>query len=291
MTQEIHGQALAARFSEGTAPPATAAPEGATDCHHHIFDPRFPRAPGREGVWATVDDYRLLQRRLGLSRSVVVSPGSYGFDNSALLDALDQLGDSARGVACVPPGITRAQLDAMHLRGVRGIRLYLAGGMKRSADDVLRFAELVAPLGWHIQILPDLEGSALEEMGSTLARLPCKVVLDHIAYILQPAGINERRRDCVLRLLEGGNTWVKLSGLYISSHRGAPLYEDLDELAAGLAAAAPERVLWGSDWPHTLAPGRKPDGAVLFDKLANWVPAAAARKRILVENPQQLYWD
>lgn len=290
MTNMIHGENLAVSHSEGTQPPATSAPQGAVDCHHHIFDPRFPRMAGREGVWATVADYRRLQRRLGLSRSIVVSPGSYGFDNRALVDALDQLGESARGVACIDISASDVELAALHQRGVRGIRLYLSGAMKRSADEVLRFAERVAPLGWHIQMLPDLEGHGLEDMEQTLEKLPCKLVLDHLAYILQPGGLNKRRKACVLRLLQGGNTWFKLSGLYIMSPAGAPLYEETDEIAAGLAASVPNRMLWGTDWPHTLAHKQKPDGAILFDKLAQWVPDAEVRKRILVDNPQELYW-
>lgn len=291
MSNNIHGETLAAPYSEGEAAPVTASFVQATDCHHHIFDPRFPRAPGRDGVWATVADYRLLQRRLGLSRSVVVSPGSYGFDNGALLDALDQLGESARGVACVDADVSDEELVALNQRGVRGIRLYLSGGMKRTADEIMQFARRVAPWGWHIQILADLEGQALEDMEETLQRLPVKLVLDHLAYILQPGGLSTRRRDCVARLLQGGNAWCKLSGLYIMSRTGPPLYQDTDEIAAGLAALAPDRVLWGTDWPHTLAPQRKPNGATLFDKLAHWVPDAGLRKRVLVDNPQELYWS
>ena len=284
------GADVVAPFSAGCGRPQHPAPDGATDCHHHIFDPRFPRANGRTGVWATVSDYRQLQRRLGFNRSIVVSPGSYGFDNSALVDALDQLGDSARGVAAVQASVTAEELARLHRHGVRGIRLYLGGDTRRTPDEIIAFARLVAPLGWHIQILPDLGGSSLEAAESVLKTLPCPLVLDHLAYVPQPEGIQSARWAAVRRLLDGGNTWVKLSGAYITSQIGRPNYVDTHGIARELIRVAPERLVWGTDWPHTLVSDALPDDAQLVDDFADWAPSKPLRQRILVDNPSVLYW-
>ncbi|WP_158215295.1 amidohydrolase family protein [Candidimonas nitroreducens] len=279
-------------YSAGTNRPSTELPPGATDCHHHIFDPRFPRANGRTGVWATVADYRKLQHRLGLSRSVVVCPGSYGFDNSALLDALAQMGSQARGVAAIEISTPDQTLASLNQAGVRGIRLYLDGANRRSPAQIQEFAARIAPWKWHIQILPDVSNGALEDCAATLDRLNCPIVLDHLSYIPQPEGLAHPRYQVVRRLLDNGRTWIKLSGVYITSKVGYPDYRDIDALATELATLYPDRVLWGTDWPHTLTPEVKPNGAELVDQLARWAPDDAARQKILVENPNEVYgWN
>ena len=286
----MQGEALAVPHSAGAYPPKLVLPAGATDCHHHIFDPRFPRPNGRQGIWGTVADYRLLRRRLGLTRSVITSPQSYAFDNSCLVDALDQLGESTRGVAAVRLDVPDAELDRLHAHGVRGIRLYLIGDAPTPTDRFVDYARRIERLGWHIQMVA-VDGNALVTAEPALQKLPCTLVIDHFGYVTQPEGVHHPSMDALCRLLDKGNIYVKLSAPYISSRIGPPDYADLDPVAMTLVRTAPERLLWGTDWPHPLVTTEpKPDDAAMLDRLALWAPDEAVRYRILVENPERLYW-
>lgn len=291
----VRGERLEVPNSNGSDPPSTAAPVGATDCHIHIFDPRFPRAvklAANVPVWATVADYRLLQRRLGLSRVVVVSPSSYGFDNSCLVNALDTLGDKARGIAVFKIDVPDAELDRLHAHGVRGIRLYIEKG-RTKPEELSTFARRISRLGWHIQLVVGRDPNKLVEVERYLTGLSCPLVIDHFGYVPQPDGVRHPGVSVLRRLLDKGNTWIKLSGVYIRSKVGYPTYSDVNELAIDLVRSAPQRILWGTDWPHTGVRDRKvvPDSAMLFDQLAIWSPDENVRRRILVENPQRLYWS
>jgi predicted TIM-barrel fold metal-dependent hydrolase len=294
MTRWLRGERLAVPHSAGIEPPVTPAPAGATDCHIHIFDPRFPRRVAmahNAAEWGGVADYRLFQRRLGLSRVVIVAPTSYGFDNGCLVDALDALGERARGIAVIRPDAADAELANLHARGVRGIRLYAEQGRVRP-EELARYASRIADLGWHIQFVAGREPGTWARFEHALAALPCRLVVDHMGYLPQPDALNDPGFPALRRLLDRGNTWVKLSGVYLRSSLRRPPYDDVDALAAALARAAPERVLWGTDWPHTgvREQALKPDGAQLFDQLARWVPDAKARERVLVANPAEVYW-
>jgi predicted TIM-barrel fold metal-dependent hydrolase len=290
LSSQVGGERLAVPYSDGTQPPSMVIPVGATDCHHHIFDPRFPRPNGRTGIWGTVDDYRLLRRRLGLSRSVIASPSSYGFDNSCLVDALDALGDTSRGVAAVKPDVSDAELDRLHSHGVRGIRLYLIGDTPTAPDQFAAYAARIARLGWHIQAVA-VNDEALVAAESAFAQLPCTLVIDHFGYVAQPVGVNRPSMKVLQRLLDKGNVYVKLSAPYISSKTGAPDYVDIDPVATALVRAAPERMLWGTDWPHPLVTKEPwPNDAAMLDRLAIWAPEAQVQRRILVDNPGRLYW-
>lgn len=282
----VLGERLEVPNSSGIDPPAAAIPLGATDCHHHIFDPRFP---GHMRTVGTVDDYRLFKRRLGLTRSVVVAPNGYGTDNRCLLDALAAFGEEARGVAIVSPEADHGLLSELAASGVRGIRLYLVKGTPLPQDGLLRLGSRIADRGWHIQIMASTVDKVIE-YAPALARLPCPVVLDHIAYIPQPDGAVQPGAEAVRRLVELGHVWLKLSGVYFTSQTGFPDYSDVDGLAADFVRRAPDRMLWGSDWPHSGAKGRKPDGALLLDQLARWAPQQAVRDQILVDNPNAIYW-
>jgi predicted TIM-barrel fold metal-dependent hydrolase len=265
-------------------------PVGATDCHHHIFDPRFPRPNGRKGVWGTVAEYRLLRRRLGLSRSIVTSPGSYEFDNSCLVDALDQLAGTSRGVAAVKLDVSDAELDRLHGHGVRGIRLYLIGDTPTAPSQFAAYAARIARLNWHIQVVAN-SGDALVAAESAFLELSCPLVIDHFGHVNQPEGVGHPSMNVLRRLLDQGRTYVKLSAPYISSRVGAPTYADIDPVAIELVRAAPQRMLWGTDWPHpTVTTEPKPDDAAMLDRLALWAPEAALRRCILVDNPSRLYW-
>jgi predicted TIM-barrel fold metal-dependent hydrolase len=275
--------------SSGTASPTISVPAGAVDCHHHIFDPRFPKLGKPMRAIGTVDDYALLKRRLGITRSVVVAPNSYGTDNACLLDALDRFGDEARGVAIVSPEVTAAELRALDTRRVRGGRFYLEKGTPASPEALRSFSQRADDLGWHVEIMPS-RGDALVGAEDLLGSLECPVVIDHLGYTPQPEGVSHPAFDAMRRLLDAGRTWIKLSGLYFTSKRGFPSYDDVDELAASLARHRPDRMLWGTDWPHS-GESTKPDDAMLLDQTARWIPDPAMRNAMLIDNPNALYWS
>jgi D-galactarolactone isomerase len=276
--------------SAGSGRPRLAAPAGACDCHLHIYDAqRFPpsRPQSRMQANAGVAEYRLLQQRIRTTRAVIVTPAPYGTDNRVTLDAIAQLGD-VRGVAVVHPTVTDAELDALTRGGIRGIRFtqFDPRTAVTTIDMIEPLARRVNDRGWHIQI--HMRGDQIVEAASLWDRLPCPIVFDHMGRLPQPAGIDDPAFGIIRRLIDKGRTWVKLSGAYLDSKLGAPTYADAGKVAKALVAAAPERLVWGSDWPHPTE-SEKPDDAVLFDLLREWAADDKARHRILVENPQALY--
>lgn len=278
--------------SAGTSLPRFKAPAHACDCHAHIYDPRFPMAWRRlAGVsGATVGDYRLLQERIGVERAVIVQPAAYGVDNRVTLDAVAQLGpDKARGIAVAHPSITDEELAALHSGGIRGLRFSIHDPHTEiaGADMIEPLAPRLHALGWHVQLHARAE--QLAGMESMLASLPCGVVIDHFARLPQPEGALHAAMSSVKRLLDQGRTWVKLCAPYLDSRTGSPRYADLKPVAKAFLKHAPERVVWGSDWPHPTEPLAKPDDAALLDLLQEWIGDEATRKRVLVTNPAQLY--
>jgi D-galactarolactone isomerase len=288
--QEVRGEILEAPWSAGANPPRTPAPLGAVDTHHHIFDPRFQKVGELVVPPTTVADYKLFKRRLGLTRSIVVAPSNYGFDNACLLDALEQLGlQQARGVAMLHPDISDAELDDLHARGVRGWRVYFGKNRIPTADEVRLMGRRAQERGWSLQFVGSRDKEVLIDWEDVFKELPCPIVIDHFGWAPQPQGIDSDTAKMMFRLLDGGAAYVKLSGLYLSSQVGFPSYSDLDPLAEKLVKTAPDRLIWGSDWPHPMAKER-PDGAMLFDRLSEWAPAPEIRHKILVDNPGRLYW-
>jgi D-galactarolactone isomerase len=277
--------------SSGTELPKLKAPALACDCHHHIYDTaRFP-AIQRPEPNARVAEYRLLQKRIGTTRDVVVTPSAYGTDNRVTLDAISQLGANARGVAVIHPTITDAELKTLDRGGIRGIRFALSttpnGNQAVTSLDMIEpLAKRVNELGWHIQI--NASGEQILAAADLWNRVPCKMVFDHMGHIPQPAGTSHPTFALVSKLVGKGRTWVKLSVTYNNTKDGPPGYADLTRVAQAYVKAAPERMVWGSNWPHPNETN-KPDDAVLFDLLAQWAPDQATRHRILVENPAELY--
>lgn len=276
--------------SAGTTLPRLAAPEGACDSHIHIYDPRFPAAKADVSVVAnaTVAEYRLLQRRIGTTRAVVVQPAAYGTDNRVTLDAIEQLGrGNARGIAVVHPDVSDAELEALHHGGIRGLRFtqHDPRTAVTTADMIEPLARRIQAFGWHTQI--HLRAPQIVAMAGLIESLPGTIVIDHMARIPEPIGIHHAAFALVRRWLGEGRTWVKLSGAYLES-RDAPRYADVTRVAREYAMSTPERLVWGSDWPHPTE-AVKPDDAVLFDLLGEWAPAEGLRRRILVENPETLY--
>jgi predicted TIM-barrel fold metal-dependent hydrolase len=278
------------KYSAGAEKPKLQVPPNAVDCHHHIYDSRYPAAANAVLLPpdAGIDDYRALHARVGTMRNVIVQPSTYGTDNRCTLDALAAFGREARAVAVVNTGVADAELKRMHDLGVRGIRFNLVQAGATTVDMLEPLSRRINDLGWHVQL--HMTGDQIAGIEDPLQRLPSPIVFDHLARIPQPAGTDHPAFRVVRALLDKGNTWVKLSGAYIDTKVGPPSYADTTKLARAYVAAAPERLVWGSDWPHpTQKLDDKPDDARLLDLLAEWAPDEAVRRRILVDNPQKLY--
>jgi len=270
--------------------PDVSLPSGATDCHFHVFDHRFAQLQGRNRGAATVGEYQDFRRSLGLTRGVIVAPSSYGYDNSCLLDALRQLGQRDFRAVVIPPRDPAAlDWEGLHAQGVRGLRLYTSHDDFPDAQALRRVAGQAAEWGWHLQLVGEIDREPFPELADLLASLPCAIALDHFGFAPQPNAARSRTADAMRMLLDTGRTYVKLSGMYIQSRHALGAYADFDELARELVQRAPDRMLWGSDWPHTLA-REKPDGAKLLACLVRWTPDPTVRQRILVDNPRDLYW-
>jgi D-galactarolactone isomerase len=280
-------------WSAGTQAAKLQAPPLSVDCHHHIYDNRFPYDPLTSlcPADATVVQYQQLQKRLGIFRSVVVQPSSYGTDNNCLVDALRQFGkEAARGVAVIDDRTPDADIQAMHDAGVRGIRFNLSRPAGANIDQLDTLARRVAPFGWHVQV--HTLGAGYLHLEKHLERLPVPVVIDHLGRVPQPTGVDHEVFAALRRLVDNGRTWMKLSGAYHDSHVGAPTYADTGRMVTEWLAYAPERVVWGTDWPHPAAMvGEKPmpDDAHLLDLLGEWAPNPEVIGKVLVENPIALY--
>ncbi len=276
--------------------PRLVAPPGACDCHVHLFGPadNYPWAPDAlyHAADATPADLIALQDRLGLSRAVLVQPTALGRDNSLLLDALAAYPDRFRGVAVPSDDVTDRELDRMHDLGVRGVRFLarreFSGDGVRALDA--KFVARIAERGWHAQVY--VAGELLTELRPALEALPCGVVIDHMGGLAADRGVAHPAFASLLDMLDGGRTWVKLSGPMRISKRDRMPYGDTHAFARALTARRPDRCLWGSDWPHIhYNDGVMPNDADLLDLLLDWVPDAAVRNRILAVNPAKLYWS
>ena len=279
-------QTLHVPWSSGTEPPHNKAPAHATDCHHHIYDSRFPvdtSAKLRPGN-ATVSDYRLLQGRLGTPRNVIVQPSTYGIDNRCLLDALRQFGRATtRGIAVVNTTVSDAELKELGAAGVCGIRFNLVQTGATTVEMIEPLAKRVALMGWHVQVNATADQILANE--AIWNRLPVPVVFDNMGHVSVSAAPAFR---LIGKILQKGKCWVKLYGAYMDSSVGPPTYSDTSAVAAAYIKEAPERLVWGSDWPHPTTDD-KPDDALLFNLLGQWCHEENVRTRILVHNPAHLY--
>lgn len=278
--------------SAGVAAPRSALPAGAVDSHLHIYDARFPLVyPERLAVpEASVAEYRRLQQRLGTSRAVVVQPAAYGTDNRVTVDAIARLGpDRARGIAVVHPEVADAVLDALHEAGIRGLRFSLHDPKTAvtSPGMLPALAPRIAERGWHIQL--HARAVQILELATVLDALPCDVVFDHMARLPMPEGERHPAFALVARRLQAGRAWVKLSGPYLESRTVAPAYDDVAALVRAFVRLAPQRLVWGSDWPHPTERAAKPDDAAMLDAFGAWIGDDATRRRVLVDNACRLY--
>lgn len=277
-------------------------PAGAIDVHNHIVGPmaKYPMTPKRTYTppEASVAQLRALRVQMGVPRNVIVTPSFYGFDNSATVDAVVELGASARGVAVVPLDVSDAELKRLAGKGIVGVRLNLATlGIKdpKAATDALNaFAPRFVPLGWHIQI--NTEVAMVPALAQTAATLKVPVVFDHMANLEAEKGLNQPGFAAFVDLVKSRNVYVKLSAPYNLSKRAD--WADVVPFAKALIAAGPDRMLWGTNWPHPgpargdisqITPYQVVDNSKLLPAFAVWCPDAAMRKVILVDTPQRLY--
>lgn len=268
--------------------PRLPTPPNACDTHMHIYEPGYqlraeashPSQPG------TLAHYREVQKKLGLTRTVIVAPSGYGADNSCTLEAMAKLGSTARGVAIVDPAASDAELDRLTRLGIRGIRYHMRGGVL-TWDTMPRMAARVAAVGWHVQL--QCESRELSEHESIISRLPCDLVIDHMGRFDAATPESDQDWRLLMKLLAGGRCWVKLSGPYYGSKSGPPLYADKARVAKALIKAAPERMVWASNWPHPSYKKNFPDEGKLLDTIAEWTQDETLRRRILVDNAARLY--
>ena len=278
--------------SAGVNAPVLPIPLKACDCHLHIYDARFAQSVDAAALQdlATVNEYRLLQKRLGTERAVIVTPRSYGVNNDVTLDAIAQLGiDRTRGVAVLRSDVSDTTLRALDAGGIRGIRfsLYTPKHAAASFEMVEPLAARIASLGWHLQL--HWTADQIVEHEAMLKRLPTPIVLDHMTRLPQPLGLKHPAVKIVEHLLAQGRTWIKLSGAYLDSQVGeAGDFLDIDAVARHWIATAPNRLVWGSDWPHPTET-IKPNDANMLDMLARWTTERSVIEQILVNNPNELY--
>jgi D-galactarolactone isomerase len=256
----------------------------------HFYDTRFPKHPDGPPLPGNfpVAPYRELLARLGIERVVVVQPNAYQDDNRCTLDAIAQLGGNAKGVGVIKRGASDAHIESLTRGGICGIRFMTFPGGALHWDVMDELASRVHNFGWHSVV--QLDGRTLPEREAQIKRLPGRFIIDHVGKYIEPVPPDHAAFKSLLRLVDTGRCWVKLSAPYEVSKTGAPRYEDVGALAKILVKTAPERMLWASNWPHPTAPkDNMPDDVNLLDILLDWAPDEAVRRRILVDNPAELY--
>ncbi|MEU9341976.1 amidohydrolase family protein [Streptomyces sp. NPDC048278] len=267
-------------------------PPDSCDAHCHVFGPvaRFPYAPDRTFTPpdAPKEQLRSLHARLGLTRTVVVQSSCYGRDHRVLLDALAAGGGRVRGVALIGETTSRAEAEELHRAGVRAFRLnFLPHLRSRPTNaEIDAVLERVDGLGWAAQL--HVRGDDLPDLTDVVRALPGRVVIDHMGRVDLTAGRDSPATRTLRALLDTGHVWVKVSGVDRLSLEGPP-YTDAVTLAASLVAYAPERVVWGTDYPHVNITGDPPDDGLLVDLLKHMAPEPAALQRLLVTNPAELF--
>ena len=289
------GAPLCAAFDPRTRKPQFKLPPGATDCHAHICGPasHYPYYDGR--IYTPPDclltDYQAMLDTLGIERAVLVQPSVYGTDNSAMLDAMKKAPQKLRGVAVIADNVTESEIKRMHEAGVRGVRVNIVD-VKDRKPGTLPLAELkklalkVKPFGWHMEFLMHVD--EFPDLDRLLDDFPVDTVYGHLGYMKTDHGTGNPGFHALLRLMQAGRAWVKLTGPYRISPQPLP-HPDTNEYAHALIAAAPSQVVWGSDWPHVMVKTPMPNDGDLADMLTAWVADEAMRKRVLVDNPARLY--
>lgn len=282
----------------GNRDPATftpvrfAVPKGACDCHGHLFGPRarYPFVADRRYTPpdATIAEYWAALRALGIERAVLVAGSIHGTDNSSMLDVMDHpAAGEMRVVVMVDEGVTDAELARFHEQGACGIRTHLKAGGGKPLDPQAfrRMAERIRPMGWHVQV--HLDVADFQDVDALFRDYPVPVVIEHMGHMPTHHGVDAPGFQALLRFLARDHAWAKLCGAYINSDAGAP-YADVAPFARAIAAVCPDRLVWATNWPH---PHQDPipDDGLLLNLLADWIPDAEARNKVLVDNPARLY--
>ena len=281
-------------WTDDPSTPAWRPPAGAVDAHVHVFGPeaRFPFSPKAKyhPEDATPEMLFALRDRLGFSRSVIVQASCHGTDNAATLNAIAVSNGTARGVAVVAGDIGDAALERLHEGGIRGVRFNF---LKRLVDDAprdqfLAIARRIARLGWHVVLY--FEADLLEELTPFIEAIPTAIVVDHLGRPDIAQGPDGKDITAFRRLMETHPAiWTKVSGAERLSLQGPP-YDDFVEAVRPIVAAFPERVLWGSDWPHPNMQHAIPDDGRLVDIVPRLAPTEALQRKLLIDNPNRLYW-
>ena len=298
MTHAFSGQSIPVCAPPDPHPhaPKCEFPPLACDCHAHICGPQSVYKYIAERIYSPPDallpEYRHVLETLGCSRAVLVQPSFYGTDNSAMLAAMKIAGPAFRGVAVIADTATAQELEAMHAAGVRGARLNIVdvreGKGQLPVERIAKLAERIKPLGWHIEFLMHVD--EFPDLDTTLGSLPVDIVFGHLGYVKTEKGIAAPGFQALLRLLRDGRAWVKFTGPYRISSQPLP-HSDTREFAHALMAAAPGRIVWGTDWPHVMTKWTLPmpnDGAIA-DLLLDWIPDPNLCQRVLAQNPAALY--
>ena len=261
---------------------------GACDSHMHVYEDAYPLAATAtfKPPHAPASAYRTVQRELNLARTVVIQPTGYGFDNRCTLAAVAALGPQARAIVVVAPEAASAELESLHSLGARGVRYMMLPGGVLPWSGLERTAAAIAPLGWHIDL--QLDGRELPLHEATLTRLPCRLVIDHVARFMGPVEPDSEPLRALCRLLDNSRCWIKISAPYESSRSGPPGYGDIAWIARLVARRYPERCLWASNWPH---PNQNPapSTAAMLEWALGFCADSGAQKQALVDNPAELY--
>ena len=273
-----------------TRKPSFALPPGAIDSHAHVFGTRekYGYADDRQYTPPPVylKDYLAMHDTVGFARGVVVQSGVHGTNNSVIVDAIAQSNGRLRGIALLHEDITDAELDALDKAGVRGFRANLVAKVGVQFEAARKLAARVARLGWHTQFLLDIEN--FPDFDHVAAEFPSEMVIDHMGRPDPAKGVNAPGFQSLIRALKSGRVWSKLSAPYRTSRLAVP-YDDLTPFARALAAAAPDRLVFGTDWPHVMMETEMPNTGMLVEQFGVWVPDPAMRARILVDNAARLY--
>jgi predicted TIM-barrel fold metal-dependent hydrolase len=274
-----------------TRPAKMVVPAGSVDCHTHVFVDGYPMIPerGYDPPQSTLDDMLAMHAKLGIERVVFTQPSVYGTDNSAILDAVGRIPDRARAVVAVKGDVSDGELEELHARGARGIRLNLdnVGGMPVEMDEVPGLVKRIGALGWHVEFL--FAGHELPGLLPLLRTLEAPVSIGHFAYMPAAEGVAYPPFQDLLGVVAEGNTWVKLSAPNRLGVGDLPPWPEVVPMAQAMIAANPDRMLWATDWPHPNKFAEQPNDADLLEQLELWAPDEEMRRRILVDNPTVLY--
>lgn len=266
-------------------------PPGSVDCHTHVFLDSYPQIANRGYTppQSTLEDMLGMHAMLGIERVVFTQPSVYGTDNSAILDSAAQIPTRARSVIAVDGSVTDSELDQFHSQGARGIRLNLdnVGGMPVPLADVPVLAKRIAELGWHVEFL--FSGDELPELMPLLQSLEAPISIGHFGYMPAARGVEYPPFQALLELVQEGNTWVKLSAPNRLGDGDLPPWPAVVPLARALIEAAPDRMLWATDWPHPNKFEAQSNDADLIEQMELWAPQPVVRKAILVDNPVSFY--